>query len=473
MIVIDVTARVNKIEGPLKRVTALVDKLEKSTDRAAAAVEKLANAWAKAGAAAGSNLPAIPRPGGGGAGNRAPALPKPPKVATPMDQYRYLNAVNTASGGRYQAQRNQALSRVFQHYQQLAMSGDPRAMRAVASLAPQMAKMNAPKKGFGHYAMQAVMSSRYGVGGSGGGGVQPLIGRSVQALGALGGAAVGAAGALAMLVTGVKVVLSSVHSIGGFVSRMSSAGTTAGSQVALDRLGALLGGNGSQMAQAFASNISGGTGAGFAARAGINPNSSPYGDFDMGSKFLRYAEYVARSQSYRDAQRKAIGVGSPELANLYYLNRENRGRLFNRRSGYGQGDMRDSVNGQASMAMLGQSFEKLMNKLAIRFAPALMRIVDWISSLVDRLTNAWASVPEGVKQMFFGASYSSADRANDGLRRADDEHIRALRDNTRALRDSRETQGGGGRAQGVIPRNIPGSRLGDPAYRIALEGGIG
>src|SRR5690242_6600709 len=62
MIVIDVTARVSKLEGPIKRASSLVEKMEKSIDRATKAMEKFA-------AAAGSANQALPSTGGGGGGN--------------------------------------------------------------------------------------------------------------------------------------------------------------------------------------------------------------------------------------------------------------------------------------------------------------------------------------------------------------------------------------------------------------------
>lgn len=475
MIVIDVTARVSKIEGPLKRVTDLVTKMEKSIDKAAQAMDRLAAAAAKAGAV-NPMMPAVPsvRPSGGGTGQGR--QPKPAAGPSMLDLYRYINGLNTASGGKLQPQRNQALAHTFAHYQTLASQGNPHAMRAVSSLAPAVARMMKPPKGFRQLAMDALMTSRFGMG-AGGVSMMPLIGRTVAAISKLGPAGIAAAGGLGLLAAAIGTVVNSIMAINNSALKMAGAGTTPGTQAILDRLSGVLGGDASQMAQQFGGNISHGIGAGFAARAGIQTYSGAYGDFDVGAKFAKYANYVGNSKSYREAQQKAIGVGMPQLANMYYLSAENKKDLASRASqGYSQQDVTTSVNGAYAINKLKDSFEKLINKIAIRFGPMLIKIMDGIGNMLDWLGKAWDAVPDVVKRMMMGAAglagSGSVDSTNKKMAEADDRNIRALNENTRALKDYREIMGGGDRANSAIPKRISGMRLGDPSYRIGLEGGI-
>lgn len=466
MIVIDVTARINKVEGPLKKVVDLVDKLERNLNKAAKAMEKLAIASAKVQApsfAGGSPGTSLARAGSSGA---------PPKGASPMDVYRFLNGVNSASGGQFQGQRNQALLKAFQHYQSLAMGGDPSAMRAVSSLGPSVAKMMQPKKGFGQFAMSAIMSTRVGVG-AGGVQVMPLVGQTIRALSALSPAVTAVLGPLALMAAGAMAVVGAMNSIFEFSNRVAANGTTPGTQGVLDRM-RFLGGN----AQSFGQNISSGTGAAFASQAGINPYSGVYGDFDVGAKFAKYAQFVGGSKSYRQAQQRAIAVGSPGLANMYYLSDENKKDLFDRSRGSSPKDIATSVNGAYAMNKMSDAFEKFVNKLAIKFAPAMIRIMTAIGNMLDWLGKVYDKLPQKFKDVINALGSSPLGNAggvgktNDKLADANERHIRALEDNTRALNAGRETTGGGARAQSVFPGRITGNRIGDPAYRRGLEGGI-
>lgn len=488
MIVIDVSARVNKIEGPLKKVTSVVEKMEKSIDKAAQAMEKLASAAAKVGAF-GGNFPAVPRgPGSGGGGGRVPRAPKQPAGPTPMDQYRYINALNSASGGRIQGLRNSALQSTFTHYQRLASQGNPQAMRAVASLAPSMAKLNAPGKGVGHYAKQALMSSRFSVGGSGGPQMMPLIGRTMAMLTRMGPVGMAAATALALVAADALVAAKAIGILGGAATRMTGAQTGPATLGSLDRLAGVLGGNSAELAQRFGSNISNGTGAGAAAAAGINPYSGPYGDFDIGSKLAKYAEVVARSSSYKEAMRAAVKVGMPELAKLFYLSKEQKRDAFSRRNGYSERDIRAGVQGEYAVNRMNMAWMRLFTSMERLFG-AMARwtsTMNGIAASMDRISSGefqrdWDRMqkdPEFAAQKRWQMSqpqwnFDRIERAKSGAVDSEKRNTEALDRNTRALNRVREIQGGGSRAQGVIPRNIPGSRLGDPAYRQALEGGIG
>lgn len=484
-IVIDVTGKINKFEGPIKRATDLVSKLEKSIDKATRAMERLADAAAKVQPPNMGNGRGGYRGGGGGGGGTAPGL-RHPSVATPMDTFRMLNALAGKGPSPLQPARNAALGAAYKYYAGLAKQGNPIGMRALVQLAPHLHALAnpkappvpkikpppKPKKGFGGLAMQALMTSRFGVSGDGGVSFMPLIGRTVAALSSLGPAGIAAAAGLTALTAQTAVVVHAIQSIGGFATRMAQAGTTPGTQGILDRLGAMFGTSGSQMAQQFAGNISHGVGAGIAANMGINPYSGFGGDQDIGAKLAKAAYNIANS-SKADARWKAINLGMPELANLRYLNKDNKKDLFNRGRGYSEGEMRTSVNGQYAIGKLHDSFERLMNKLAIRFAPLLIKIMDGISNMLDNLAKAWDNLPEGIKKVIIGAAgLVGLDDTNDKLAKANHDQVNALNANTRALNGMRETIGGGQRAQKVLPHNIQGGRLADPSYRIGLEGGI-
>lgn len=480
MIVIDVTAKVSKATAPMQKVVDIVTKLEKRIDATTAAMNRLASAAAKAGSAynpgvasSGTSRPGSPVRAGSGS-NRAVAPPQ----ATPLDRYRYLNAMNTASGGRYQMQRNHALMSTFRHYQGGANSGDPKAMRAIQSLAPSVAKMMAPKKGAGHFAMQALMSSRFGAGAGGGMQLMPLVGRTVQALAALGPAALGAAAGIGTMAGMIATVVNSIQSVGAFTGRMAGNATTPGTQGALDRLNGVLGGDASGMAQQFGSNIKHGVGAGWAASHGINPYSGPFGDINVGDKFLKALQVIGKAQTYAEAQRMAAMTGTPGAANYWYLSESNKRDAQSRASGYSEKDIRSAVNGQYALTKLSDAFEKLINKLAVSFAPVLTTVIDGISKALDWLGKAWENLPAWVRLAIAPLSMidtngSKVDSANKSLQNSQEAQTRAIIANTRALKEFRETQGGGSRARGALPGKVSGARMTDPAVQAAIAGGLG
>lgn len=470
MIVIDVTARVNKIEAPVKRVVDLVKRLEKSIDKAANAMQRLANVTASI-----QNLPIPAAPMAGGAPRTGSRAPGQPRSASPMDFYRFMNGLNTASGGRMQSQRNAVLTRVFQHYQALAGQGDPMAMRAVHSLAPSVAKMSQRPKGFGHHAMQALMTSRVGMG-AGGMQIQPLIGRMVSALATVGPAAFAATMGLGAFALAIAPVIGAMHAIQASASSRARLGTTGATMGMIDRISGAVGGDAAAMAQQFGQNISSGVGAGFAAQAGINPYSGVFGDFDVGKKFAKYAKFVAMSRSYRQAQQRATAVGTPELANVYYLSADQKRDMFNRSNGYSEKDTAMAVRGAYAANRMKDAFEKLINKMMMTFAPFVSRLLTLLSGLFERLQSMWDGLPKWMKyaitppvgHAFIEEGKSTADRMYD----QNEEHIKAVKDSTRAMRELRDVMGGGQRAASALPSKVSGSVINDPWYRVGLEGGV-
>lgn len=489
MLVIDVTARVNKVEGPLKRVVDICQKMEKSIDKAANAMNKLATAAAKVQNFAPAAVSAAPGGGGGsgGGGNKTRPSKAPPQ-ASAMDFYKFVNGLNTASGGKMQSQRNTTLARVFNHYQTLASQGDPNAMRAVNTLAPHVAKMNQKKPGLGAIAKQIAMSSRFGIG-AGGMQMMPLVGQVVAGLSKLGPYGIAAAAALAAFTSGVVAAVHAVGLISEMAGRMAGNRSSASTQGVVDRFG-MFGGAG-----AFG-NLSG-ISAGFAAQAGINPNTGPFGQNNLGQNYIKGLQYVHGLKTYEQAQRYAQGIGSPELANAWFLSDKQMSYARNSsKFGLSEKETGAGVRAQFAMGQVGKSFENLIMRVFVKFAPMIEKGANTLTVVFDQLSrflpaitqklvegmkwlmelwNKWAGAINKLTGGAAGMPYfdtKGIDSMNLDQVRAQRENTQAVRDSIRAMNGLRETMGGGQRARGAIPGKVSGMRLSDPSYRMGLEGGV-
>lgn len=479
MIVIDVTARISKIEGPLKRANDLVQKLEKSMDRLTKATEK----WAAVMASVQVPSAGGGRSGGGGGGRATGPGLRQPSQATPMDVFRMLNALVGKGPSPLRPARDAALQKAFSYYSNLAKQGNPVGMRAVASLAPHMNSLlnpNAPpvikppkkppvvkgKKTFGQLALNALMSTRVGFG-QDGISVMPLVGRTIQALAAMGPPGIAAAAALTAVASASALVVNAMNSIAAWTTKMNAAGTTPQTQGVLDRMRFLGVDPGS-----FAAAISSGDGAAFAGKFGISPYSGVWGDFDVGKKILKYAKGIAQETTLQGAQQAALAAHQPGLANIWYLSPENKKDML-KGNAYSERDMRNAVNGAYAMNKLQDAFEKFVNKVAVDYGPTLIRVAQMLAASIGPLATLLRVMPDWTK----GAAYnmpdivSPADKANKGIEGALDENTQAVRDNTRAVKGMRDVIGGP-RTQGVLRPGIRGEHLSDPSYREGLEGGI-
>jgi hypothetical protein len=479
-IVVDITARLGRSMPALKKLESVLSSINDRIDRLVQGLDRAANA---------SQRISVPRLGAPGARGSASGAPR---AATWMDAIAYAKGINAMSGGRHKQMVTATAQRAMAHYLPRAQSGDPAAMRAVGRLG-QMLK---PGKGIGQLALDAVMTSRVGMGG----GMMPLVGRLVPLLLKLGPAGIIAAAgligvnkALKAVAEAVRVFDESAARINSTAQRSAAAGGTLGQASAMKTLERVLG---SDPSQAFRE-----TGDGLAmaemARAGINPIRGPYGDINSSGAALKYMQKrIWSASSYEEAQRRAAQVGSPELAGAYFLKNDERlkTRLVNK-TGHSEADAANAARAQAWLGEMESSWQRFIDKVVIKAAPVVVPALEKITAFIDlfvtglesisaRLQSWWASLPEEVRgpletlwDMTIPGMLTNADRAVqrasnvDAINRALSANTRATQDNTRALSGLREVIGSV-RAGRSVPSKVWGGGLSDAAYRAALEGGV-
>jgi hypothetical protein len=469
MIVIDVQARLDKVAGPAAKAEAAVRRLEKT-------LERVADAWERVAAA--SQKVQAPALAGGGGGRRTGGGPglRPP---SPADVFRYVDAQNRASGGRFQPQRDAALMSAWRFYQARAQAGDPGAVGRLSGLAGHVNRLQNRRSPLAQAGMNLLYSTRFGVG-AGGLQVAPLVGRTVAALGKVGpvdGVAGAAVGGLAMAVVGfVRSVIGAAGAIKSASFGADRAGTSMATSGVLSRFDGFFGQSTAGMAEAFGERIrGGGVAAAYASRAGINPVGGVFGDLDYGKKFEKYLRFVAASKDRQEALRRAHAVGAPEIAGVFDLTKDQQKRAFGRAGGYTESERREGVRASFEASMLADSAERLMNKLLISFGPGLRSgmkgmeaAVDLTAKFADTLARSVSPLITIVELIERIIKRGSDDDSKSPVER----NTRAVEENTRAMREFRETIGGGARAQGALPRGIGGQRMSDQAYREALAGGL-
>lgn len=207
-------------------------------------------------------------------------------------------------------------------------------------------------------------------------------------------------------------------------------------------------------ASSVMANVGGGGLAGAVAmKYGVSPVRGYYGDINDSEAFAKIARGIGRLP-YQQARREAIGLGSPDLANLALLNESTRERLISARASQNSpANMKASAEFAANMEIAKASFQKLINVLggpsmrgAVR---AFSSIVDGISHTADIADRIFGRMENGFEMMDrlfggeerkvkaekkFSESVDKFDRAVDGM------------------------SGGGPRAGGAVPdayRNKP------------------
>lgn len=414
------------------------------------------------------------RRGGGGGGfvqSVANSKPPPQVTATPLQQFKFFDAANKATGGQYKQQANQAARDGFNFYaQHFARTGDPKSLAAMNTLSNHLAKQN---QGGGPM-MNLLRSTRFNVGG-----VSPLVGRTMDAMEAMGprfAAMAGPIGIATLAFTAVGMAaLSAKDQLTSFTSGMLEAGTSIGTYSQMQRAGSLLGGDMAARAQKFQDAISRGGMAQFQAmQAGINPMGGAFGDRDAGAKLMTALKDVANSSSFEEARRKAMNYGQADMAKSFLLSDEAKKHMF---SGANQPTMESMKqaeefsfwleeakrSGMEFVRVVGTPFLRVMSKVTQFFVTLMEKISGFFQSTLGQVIIASLGGLAGVGYLFDGKK--KPDTAMDRM-------TNALHENTRALKDTREVLGGGQRAQRALPSRVRGQYMNQRAYRQALQGGV-
>ena len=174
-------------------------------------------------------------------------------------------------------------------------------------------------------------------------------------------------------------------------------------------------------------NLMSGYGPMYAAQAGVNPLGGPFGDNDYNRKVLKLLQLIASQKSFNQARAIAEALGSPEAANVWFLNKGTRERLI--QSGEGspktlrrQQDLDAQV--QTAKNYIGRDVADFMRSPKHGIAI----ILSWFNSL---------------EHAFDPKSW---DKHQEAL----DKNTAATDANTRSMNQG--TFGGGPNAQGAIPR---------------------
>jgi len=409
-----------------------------------------------------------PKPGSPG------PQPGPGQGPTPYDHFRHLDALNRASGGKFQQMRNDALKNAWNAAQQGAASGDPGAIGQLGRLAGPMAKMG---QGFGQSFMKMLSSSRFGIGG---GGVIPArVGQFVGMLGKAGPIGLAITAAAAALFGLAAIVKSAGEQMRAFTGNMLQANTSASTMQQLNKIGSLLGGDMAQRSRQFRETIgSNGVAMDAAMRAGISPVKDPFGRTDLGADFAKALRQVAGASSESEARRLAELYEQPDMARAYYLSDSTKNYMFNQaEKAPSKADMQAGEEftfwleefkrvGMEFVRTVGTPLLSGLSKITQMFtgwAQGLKKVVDFIGS-----NPILRAIFYGLVGQLGGDGKSSGNK----IERAMDRNTNAINANTRALGDARGIFGGGQRAQRAIPSKVKGMYMNQAAYRQALSTGL-
>ncbi|TXH19683.1 MAG: hypothetical protein E6R03_00235, partial [Hyphomicrobiaceae bacterium] len=327
-IVVDIKANTAGLSGPIqsagmtaKRAAARVDALDQALQGLGSSINGVIRRVNALSNRMNSLMPSSGgSPSGSGGGGRGGAPKAPPVQATAYDWANYWQRINRASGGKYKAQQSAAVADAIQQLHGQASGGNAGAVRKLAAM--QAMQMRG-QGGIGQKLMNLVYSTRFGIGG--GGGVQPLIGRTMQALSAIHPAAGAAVTGITLMTT---AAMAAANRLNGIAMGQAIGGGPAGQSAAVNRAAQYFGMSGPELAQRLQSGLESGYGPGAAARYGINPVGGPYGDNNYNAKAIKFLRGLGNETSFEEARRRAEMVGIPELADFQKLSKADRESLI-------------------------------------------------------------------------------------------------------------------------------------------------
>jgi len=442
-IVIDIQAKglstantgISKFEKSLERIMDLVDKLDSRMGRIGTGLSQVAGA--------------IQHSARGGRGGSQ----KPPQVSmTPMDMYRWFDAQNRASGGRFQAQRKQALMNAWQFYGDQFASGNLGAMKHISQLAGPVGGL--ARGGVGNKLMQAVLTSRIGLGGAGGASVMPLVGRMVGVAAGAGPAGLAIAGVVAALGAVAAVAWrasSGLASLGAMAYRTGAPLSQAGRAQALSMAGI-------DSEAAYQASMSSGVARGLMSGRGVSLMGGVFGNQNRTDYGLEVFKMIAGAKSESDAQRIARAFGQDDGMKAFYLRKDQKAFIAGGGLRQDAGAMQLGIQAEFDKERLGKRWESLVMKVQAKLLPIVERVLAGLETFF-----AW--LDKIMRKLGFGGEGA-------GSVNPVEKNTRAIDENTRALKEYREVIGGGGRAARAIPRGLEGHRLSDPSFREAVSSGL-
>lgn len=394
-----------------------------------------------------------------------PEPPQPPKPPSFYDQYRYYDAMNKVSGGKYQQQRDDLLRQAFDAEQAVWQStGNKGALGRMRSMSGPVANLD---KSMADKFKDLIMTSRFGAGG-----MMPLVNKAAAILGPEASIIVGA---LAGLGTAATAAWHGLEKMAESAQKQAQLGIMLGSGPAGVARLAGYGGMfdvGSAAAQLQSNIASGGVAGAYAAKLGINPIGGPFGDLNIARKLEKVLDDISRSRTFDEAVRKANMVGMPDLAQAYYLSASTRAVIANG-SSLGRNELStfsnfnatkdtylSNLENYAQTAVANMPGFKMLNGL-MQVASIQMSMMSKGLSAVGEITNAPTNWIENKLKDWFGA----------GKGGDESENTKALKENTRALKQFRETLGGGARTRAAIPNRIDGLNVNQKAMQEALDYG--
>lgn len=243
----------------------------------------------------------------------------------------------------------------------------------------------------------------------------------------------------------IKMAINDLNAIRGFNVRHG--GSIGSSRAALMA---------SSFTGAGVSSVMGAVGGGgvagtIAAKYGVNPVRGYFGDINDSEAYVKLARAIG-NLPYQQARREAIGLGSPELANMALLSGGTRNRLLKSRSSmFDEENMRASAEFAANIEMIKHDFMMIVNsgtgpairtisnafRLAMGPIEAFSKAMEvignthWINAITKALDAMNGEVPSGKsKEKVFMDSVDKFARTVDGM------------------------QGGGPRANGAVPNSM-------------------
>lgn len=460
-IVIDIKAQgmtqantgIQKFEKSLERILAMLDKVDAKMGSLGAGLSQAASALnSQTMQARGSRRSSVP-----------------PKVGmSPMDYYRWFDAMNKASGGQFQAQRQQALLQAWGHYTNRFSSGDMSAMGPIGQLAGPIGAMG--KNTLQHKVMQAVMTSRVGIG-RGGLSIMPLVGRLA---GGSGGGAIGAAGAAllsnpaGLIIAGLAVT---AYIAGSALKKLTDMGLKAAA--ALANLGAKAYRSGAPLSQsgqaaaleaagidigaAYDASMAAGPARGMMAGRGVNMMGGVYGNLNKVQFAQEVFKMIAGAKSEQEAQRISRMFGQTDAMKAFYLRDDQ--KEFIRKGGMQQDQATIKLGIQTDFDR--QKVAMKWDAILVKAQAKLLPLVEKVLNIIDKFLT-WL---DGLmKKLGFGGTDSPAS--------ATEKNTQAINENTRAIKEYRETLGGGKYTSRALPNKIDGFRLDNQALRNAYSTGL-
>lgn len=353
---------------------------------------------------------------------------------------------------------------------------------ALANANSRLIRHNAPAPGFAQRLGQAALSSRFNIGGQSGG-VSPLVGQSLRAMGVSGPAAgaVGlAAGAVTLAVVALKALAEAANQGGAAIKALRDSATISGGSVqesARLRAMGLDAGSAASLRDRISTDPTAMMGA---ARIGVRATPSLYGSQNNANIALQIVDGLKRVRDRGgDPLRAARMIGPEAEALLPLLDMSERAR----KSLLGTADAlakiaqskpasvaadldaawkKMGLAGDALKAALFNVFGTDMTRLISQLADGMMILATWISANADMVRNIAANISPAIA--FLVKLSEFIETITGGQIKAIDPHTAAVNANTAAVNANTAMMkpniyGGGGKAANALPSGMAGMNL--------------